>query len=172
MHKEVADFLTRMKAAHPNVFLAQRVLEAGSLDVNGTPRPFFPLAEEYVGVDWRMGPGVDKVSLMHEYCGRPFGYLDVAISTEAFEHDPYWAFSFMRMIDLVRPGGAIIVTAAGLEREPHCLETSPKAGYYKGLAPQQLLEVALKQARWKSVLVEDDPVAKDVRLMAVGKIPV
>jgi hypothetical protein len=170
MHKEVGEFLARVRALAPKAFEARKVFEAGSFDVNGTPRPLFQPGTEYVGVDWRPGPGVDKVSLIHEYSGHPSGHFDVAISTETFEHDPHWAHSLTRMIDLVRRGGHLIVTAAGPGRDPHCVETAPKKGYYAGIALEQLLRVVTGKTRWSVIYAEDDPVAQDVRVAAFEKL--
>ena len=61
-------------------------------------------AREYVGLDWRPGPGVDVVSLVHEY--KPGRHFDTVISTEMLEHDPHWRESVQRMIELVKPGWA------------------------------------------------------------------
>jgi SAM-dependent methyltransferase len=175
MHPEVTGFLNRMKVSRPDAFSVRRVLEAGSLDVNGTPRSYFKDATEYVGVDWRPGPGVDKVSLMHEYNGHAPEHFDTVISTEMLEHDPHWESSLVKMIGLLKPGGNLIVTAAGRERDPHCIETSPKAGYYNGLDLQQLLQAVTgktmwMRVRWAHIHAEDDPVAKDVRVAAFGKM--
>lgn len=170
MHKEVGEFLSRVCALAPKVFEAKKVFEAGSFDVNGTPRPLFKQCVEYVGVDWRSGPGVDKVSLIHQYGGHPHGYFDVAISTETLEHDPHWELSLAKMIDLVRPGGSVIVTTAGPGRDPHCIETAPNPQYYGNLKLFTLLAGVAGRARWASVHAEDDPVAKDVRVAALGKM--
>ena len=39
----------------------KRVLEVGSYDVNGSVRPLFEGAKQYIGIDSRPGPGVDLV---------------------------------------------------------------------------------------------------------------
>src|SRR3989304_2496898 len=102
MHNEGLIFLGEHKRLYPDVFRAKRVIEAGSLDINGTPRKFFEHAEIYRGVDHRPGPGVDRISLFHEYRQDPDGFFDVAISTEMLEHDPNWRLSLVRMKELTR----------------------------------------------------------------------
>ena len=69
---EVRDWLGEMRRQYPEAFVCDSVLECGSYNVNGSVRGLF-VAREYVGLDWRPGPGVDVVSLVHEYQpGRKF----------------------------------------------------------------------------------------------------
>lgn len=171
MHKEVHDFIARMKKAFPAGFAeAKRVLEFGSLDINGTPRPFFyGVAEEYVGVDCREGNGVNFVSLAHTYRDRPDGYFDFVISTEMLEHDPYWIVSLQRMCELLKPGGVLLVTCAGPQRHAHDLTASPRAGYYENINVGQLLYGIHTRAWFKQVRAEDDDVAHDIRFFGWRK---
>ena len=175
MHPEVTDFLIRVKMNYSDVFRG-RVFEAGSMDVNGTPRPFFD-ATEYVGADWRPGPGVDWVGLIHDYTVKPDGYFDTVVSTETLEHDPNWPYSVNRMVDLVRVGGSLVITCAGPGREPHCVETAPptsvgtiKTRYYGNLSLRDLLGQILNRADFRVVVGEDDPKAHDTRVLAYQKL--
>ena len=70
-----------------------RVLELGSLNVNGTARDAFTNAGEYVGVDLREGPGVDVVGeaskLRHLF--PYYTRFDCIVATSFFEHDrTFW----------------------------------------------------------------------------------
>ena len=130
MHQEVMDWLRSLRATDPLMFVGRRVLECGSLDINGTPRPFFDKCD-YTGIDWREGPGVDVVSLVHKYKDKL--KFDVVISTEMLEHDPYWLTSISSMLNLLRTDGSLLLTFGGINRPKHELETSPEEGYYKGL---------------------------------------
>jgi SAM-dependent methyltransferase len=87
------------------------VLEVGSYDENGTVRPLFGGCE-FVGVDMREGPGVDRVASSHDL---PFddGQFDVVVSTEMLEHDPYPWVSMAEMGRVLVPGGLLVVTARG-----------------------------------------------------------
>ena len=109
MHLEVKEWLGELQKQHPEAFACDSVLECGSYNVNGSVRGLFT-AREYVGLDWRPGPGVDVVSLAHEY--RPGRHFDTVISTEMLEHDPHWRESVQRMVELVKPGGWLIITCA------------------------------------------------------------
>jgi hypothetical protein len=113
-HPEQRDFLTRLKLAHPEWFTGVRVLEIGSLDINGTVRDFFT-PTEYVGVDVGPGPGVDVVANGENltYADDSF---DIAISAECFEHNPAWAETFHNMW---RMAGVVIFTCASTGRPEH-----------------------------------------------------
>lgn len=117
-HLAQSEFVSRVKAQFPTLFTGTRVLEVGSLNINGSVREFFDLPIEYVGCDLGEGPGVDLVCLGHEL---PFsdGYFDVAISCECFEHDRHWQKTFQKMIDLVRGGGLIVFSCATTGRHEH-----------------------------------------------------
>lgn len=166
MHQAVHNFLTRCKAMRPDAFRG-RVLDCGSLDMNGSAREHF--AGEITGIDWRPGPGVDVVSLIHEYREKPDGHFDAIACCECAEHDPYWRQSLGRMMNLLRPGGNLIVTFAGPGREAHCLEASPLDNYYKPLSLGEYLEAMLRGGRFDGLYCEDDSEAKDVRVFAWGK---
>jgi SAM-dependent methyltransferase len=105
-----------------------RILEVGSYDVNGTIRPWFKEAREYVGVDWRPGPGVDVVSLAHEMqFPAPF---DFVCSASMLEHDPHWQKSLTRMTELVAPGGYLALSWGAMENPQHNNETAPDGGFH------------------------------------------
>jgi len=171
MHFEAIDFLARMRLAHEPLFTRTKVIEAGSLDINGSARHFFIDPVEYVGVDWQKGKGVDVVSKFHEYRGR--GNFDVAISTEMLEHDPHWVESVRRMAELVRIGGSVLITCAGPGRAPHHLETAPDVkDYYKNLTPAEILCQLDRgfDVAWKFTHAEYDPRAFDTRVLAIGRL--
>jgi SAM-dependent methyltransferase len=91
----------------------KRVLEVGSLDVNGTVRPGIQALRpaEYVGIDIRPGPGVDVVCDAAEIDHR-FGpeAFDVVISTELLEHAREWKKIVHNFKYVLRPGGLLVVT--------------------------------------------------------------
>jgi hypothetical protein len=168
MHVEATDFVVRMKHLFPSCF-GGKVLECGSFDINGNPRGFYQ-ASEYVGIDWRPGPGVDEISLIHEYQGRPDGYFDVVVSMETLEHDPHWWRSVQRMVELLDEGGSILITCGGPGREAHCHETSPEENYYGNVDLQALQNVVLSTAPFRVTYGEYDTRMCDTRLFASGKL--
>ncbi len=98
----------------------KRVLEVGSADINGSTRSLFAAAQltSYCGVDVAAGPGVDKVSSGH-LLDFPSGHFDAVLSFECFEHNPFWKETFINMVRMCRPGGAVIVTCAAPGRMEH-----------------------------------------------------
>lgn len=169
MHTQVERFLHEVAARLPEVATSQRVMEFGAYDINGSPRGVFAMAQEYVGLDWRPGPGVDVVSLAHEYDGYPDGYFDAVVSTEMLEHDPFWRQSVARMVHLVRPGGCLVLTCAGPQRPAHEMDCTPGAGYYAGISLAELADVVRSLAGWTLVWGEEHDYPCDTYLAAVGK---
>ena len=91
----------------------KRVLEVGSLDVNGSVRPLIQALgpAEYVGLDIRPGPGVDVIGDAADL-DRQFGpdAFDVVISTELLEHAREWKKIIHNFKYVVRPGGVLLVS--------------------------------------------------------------
>jgi hypothetical protein len=86
-HPQQQAFVRQVKAAFPKFFEGQRVLEIGSLDINGTIREHFSGCT-YTGLDVGEGPGVDVVCQGQNY-DAPEGSYDTVISCEVMEHNPY-----------------------------------------------------------------------------------
>lgn len=169
MHDACHAFLRRTKAAHPEIFKG-KILEAGSLDVNGNPRGYFQ-ASEYIGLDWRPGPAVDAIGLIHQWTGHPYGYFDTVISTETLEHDPHWRASLSAMMKFVKLRGSLIITCAGPGRAPHYIETSPTGSYYENRTFMEIFGVigGGSISSFDRFEGEYDDVAYDTRVLAVGK---
>lgn len=117
MHPEVSQFIEGVRGKHPEYFTGTKVLEVGSLDINGSIRYIFHNRQNYIGLDLGPGPGVDVICPIHEY-KRP-GEFDVVVSTEMLEHDKYWRSSLKQMYENVKPGGMLILTCAGPTRQEH-----------------------------------------------------
>lgn len=134
-HRNQQLFVAHVKSLFPEMFLGRRVIEVGSLNINGTVRGHFSECE-YIGVDIGPGPGVDIVSYAHDL-KYPDGSFDVAVSCEAFEHDRFWSKTFATMCRLSR--SLVVFTCASTGRmehgtEDHHPETSPYTNnYYKNL---------------------------------------
>lgn len=116
-HWQQMKFVEELKQEFPGYFESTKVLEIGSLDINGSIRPFFKDAD-YTGIDIADGPGVDVVCQGQEFRS-PLGGFDVVISCEAMEHNPHWRATFQNMINLTRPGGLLIMTCATSGRPEH-----------------------------------------------------
>lgn len=116
-HYTQQQFVRWTKEFFPEYFNGKRVLEIGSLDINGSVRSSFTDCN-YIGLDVGEGPGVDIVCGGQEY-DAPDASFDVVCSFEAMEHNPFWKETFTNMLRLVRPGGLIIMTCATNGRPEH-----------------------------------------------------
>jgi hypothetical protein len=136
-HLEQRDFFYSLQSKVPEAFAHVRVLEIGSLDINGTVRDFFD-ASEYVGVDVAPGRGVDVVAL-GEDLDYPDNSFDVAVSAECFEHNPGWVATFQNMWRM--SSTHVIMTCASDGRPEHgTKQSSPDSSpltldwdYYRNL---------------------------------------
>ncbi len=167
MHDSVLAFIGRLKNDHAELFSRKRILEVGSLIINGSPRKFFTECE-YLGLDWRKGTGVDLVSIAHEYIPRL--KYDVVISTSMLEHDPYFYRSIRSMVDCVCVGGSLIITCAGVGFDPHEIDTSPEKGWYRNLRTSNVLNIITYCARFEKIVCEDDEINHDLRIFCYKKI--
>lgn len=96
----------------------RRTLEIGSYDVSGSVRDLFRDSTSYIGADLIEGPGVDIVKSGHEI-DLESNSLDLALSCECFEHNPYWLETFQNMIRMTKPGGFVVFTCASRCRPEH-----------------------------------------------------
>jgi SAM-dependent methyltransferase len=117
MHLAQIKFLRTVKRDQPQFFQGVKVLDCGSLDLNGNNRQFFD-GSDYTGVDLVPGPNVDIVCPVHEL-NLPDGSFDVVISGEMLEHDRHHRRSLRKIYDLVRPGGLLLITCATDPRQAH-----------------------------------------------------
>ena len=113
----------KIKEEHPSYFKNKRVLDVGSLDVNGNNRYLFDDCE-YIGLDVVPGPNVDVVSIAHMY--KPSALFDVVLSTNALEHDLYWRQTLDAMLALLKPLGLLFFSAASLWFEHGTKRKSPE----------------------------------------------
>ena len=117
-HLEQQQFVGALKITFPSFFKGGRIVEIGSLDINGSVRRFFDAPGEYVGVDLGPGRGVDVVCEGQNYDGATNSF-DVAISAECFEHNPHWEETFLNMVRMVRDEGLVVMTCATTGRPEH-----------------------------------------------------
>jgi len=117
MHREQRDFCEMVKRNFPYMFQRKRVLDVGSLDVNGTNKYLFEECE-YKGLDLGEGKNVDIICPVHLY-NAPDNSFDTIISTECFEHDMYFDLSIKNIIRMLRSGGLFLFTCATVGRPKH-----------------------------------------------------
>lgn len=116
-HSIQKEFFLHVKNKFSNYFSNSKVLEVGSLNINGTIRDLFSECD-YLGIDVGEGPCVDIVCPGQDY-NAPDNTFDVVCSAECFEHNPYWEETFANMVRMCKPGGLIILTCATTGRPEH-----------------------------------------------------
>ena len=154
-HPKQRQFCEKVKAKFPEHFRNKWVLDVGSLDINGNNRYLFEDCL-YTGLDLGPGPNVDTISPAHDFEGGPTapdpecisGGYDTVISTEAFEHDPYFEKTLKHIVmRLLKPGGLFLFTCATEGRAEHGTEkASPEDapftnGHYRPLTRQDIEKV-------------------------------
>jgi SAM-dependent methyltransferase len=112
MTRHIQTFLQQVKN---HIGLPTRVLEVGSLNVNGTARTVFQTPQtDYFGIDLQAGKDVDAVldahDLMTKFSPEQF---DLVICCEMLEHDlmPWVTVQHMRTV-LKHSGWLVITTPA------------------------------------------------------------
>jgi len=176
-HEAQRVFFNWLKDRRTVFFYGGKVLEVGSLNLNGTVRDFFNYPEEYIGIDLEMGPGVDIAAQGQDF-DYPDGYFDVTVSAECFEHNPYWKETFSNMYRMTRPLGLLTFTCASKGREEHgTTKSKPQDspftinadwGYYKNLDASDFQELALEDMFIEHYF-EYNPVAFDLYFYGIKK---
>jgi len=140
-HPAQLQFVTHVRNKYPEYFKHRRVLEVGSLDLNGSIRQFFDNCA-YLGVDLGIGRGVDLVA-KGEDLTFPDNSFDVIASCECFEHNPEWAKTFNNMVRM--SCGLVFFSCATTGRAEHgTRKTNPQdapfcGDYYRNLTEQDFL---------------------------------
>lgn len=147
-HPSQQNFFSWIKERYPKYFTDVKVVDIGSLDINGNNKIHFDHPFYYIGVDLAPGENVDVVCPGHLYNS---GFLfDTVISSECFEHDMYYARTLQNMIKLLRPGGLMVFTCASTGRLEHgTLKTNPEDAPF-------LEQMGEKWANYYKNLTEDD----------------
>ena len=159
-HLEMQQFCNDVKALHPTYFDKVKVLDIGSLDINGNNKVLFTNSD-YTGLDIAEGKNVDVVSVAHEFKTKV--KFDVVVSTECLEHDIHWKQTLKKMIQLTKKGGLILLTCATTGRPEHGTTkehpiTSPNtiakggewADYYKNLTKEDIDSVFKAETNFTS----------------------
>ena len=108
MHTSVQNWITQIVRDYNLKDLS--VLEIGSLDVNGSIRGHF--TGQYIGVDFREGPRVDRIMNGHnlEFPNQAF---DVVAAIETLEHDSAFWLTLVEMGRVLKNRGYLIITTRG-----------------------------------------------------------
>lgn len=155
-HKEQTDYCQKIKNKFPHFFKNKKVLDVGSLDINGCNRFLFE-DSDYIGLDIGEGKNVDIVCIGHEF-NAPDNTYDTIISTECFEHDMYYDKTIKNIIRMLKPDGLFLFTCATTGRVEHGTQKSETgsapllqnydnwSNYYKNLTQEDIEKILdLKQ---------------------------
>lgn len=144
MHDTALQFARRHVFEHGPF---RRVIEFGSLNINGTPRGLFPVGVDYLGVDVQAGPGVDVVCDVTELDAPPAALV---VCMEVLEHAPAKAQILAAAEYHLLPGGHLILTAACDPRSPHsAIDEQPiRAHEFYGNVDPEWLRSTLVDAGW------------------------
>lgn len=115
---------------------------------------------EYVGVDWRAGPGVD-LECMNSEAPERLGdrRFDLAMSISALEHDPEWRATLGAMLAALRPGGVAAVTVPVGAWPAHEIDCAPLGGtFYENRTAEEIVDAFSESGLLGSVLrATEDP---------------
>jgi len=142
MHTYQKQFCKSVQELYPQYFIEKKVLDCGSLDINGNNKYLFENCQ-YIGIDISSGSNVDIVSLIHEF-DHPDKSFDTIISTETFEHDMYYEKSLKNICRLLKSNGLFLFTCATIGRKEHgTINNTPQNSpftnnYYKNLTEQDI----------------------------------
>jgi len=144
-HIQQIRFIGHVKSFLPEFFTSRRVLEIGSLDINGSVRSFYENVE-YIGIDVASGQGVDVVSRGENYRGDADSF-DVVVSCECMEHNPMFEKTWLNMVRLLKSDGLMLMTCASFGRLQHGTSLNEP-----GSSP---LTISLGQDYYRNLIKED-----------------
>ena len=116
-HQGQVMFCEKIKTKYPDFFKNKKVLDIGSLDVNGSNKYLFENCD-YLGIDIGVGKNVDLVCIAHEF-EAPDSYYDTIITTNMLEHDMYYEKTIKNVIRMLKPGGLFVFTCASTNWPEH-----------------------------------------------------
>ena len=174
-HPEQRTYLQKIKQEHPEHFWRVRVLDCGSLDINGSASYLWDHESGYTGIDLAPGKNVHIVMPM-EKADWADEHFHVAICLECLEHNPNWKVGLLNMVRMLRRGGLIIVTCATTGRPEHGTQrTTPKdspftaaSNYYRNLTEADIRSV-LDLSLFSHYEFEINKVSHDLYFHAVKK---
>lgn len=154
MHQSSLDKMKKFRDTYLDPSKALKILDVGSLDVNGTYAQLFQETNwVYHGSDMSSGKNVDiHLSNPYDWNNISDGTYDVVISGQAFEHIEYFWLTMLQISRVLKVGGlcCIIAPASGQEhRYPtDCWRYYPDG--LRTLAKWAKMEVLEATTQWKS----------------------
>jgi SAM-dependent methyltransferase len=172
-HKAQREYIRSVRKLFPSFFSKEsKVLEIGSLDINGSCRRFFS-SQFYIGCDIGKGRGVDLVSHAHKLTFSD-GFFDCIVSCEAFEHDKYLPSTLFNIIRMLKSGGLFMFTCATIGREEHGTTKHPESSpftndYYKNISVEYFRGLVNVDEYFSEYKFDIDMTEFDLRFYGVKK---
>jgi SAM-dependent methyltransferase len=178
-HPQQFRFCFKIKELYPEFFINKKVLDVGSLDINGSNKDFFTDCE-YIGVDLGEGPNVDLVCSGHELKFED-EYFDTIISTETFEHDMHYVETIQNIIRMLKSGGMFLFTCATTGRPEHgTMNAHPYdapllnnieewCNYYKNLTKEDFMDIPVFSDAFTIGLFEYEAETCDIYFCGIKK---
>lgn len=160
MHPEAKHFMDFCRATFSEFFINKKVLDVGSGDINGNNRYLFTNCD-YTGNDVSKGPNVTIVSKTH-LLSIGENTFDTIVSTECFEHDPFYEMSFKKINSMLKPGGLLCFTCASTGRPEHGTRRS-----HSRAALSTINNIEDMQDYYKNLTIEDVAAAIDLKEFSV-----
>ena len=110
-----SEVYTWVKQIRDELNLKGKVLDIGSLDINGCVRDLF---EDYIGLDQIPGRNVDMVCNAHSLPFKP-EFFDVVCCLEVLEHDTNFFQTISESYRVLKQGGYFLLTARANGYEHH-----------------------------------------------------
>ena len=166
-HKEQKSFFKEIKRLFPAYFNDVKVIDCGSLDVNGSLRSYFDNSE-YIGVDIRSGKNVDIVSPVHKL---DYQDIDVIVSSEMLEHSEFYKQDLLKMYEMLKDNGLLVITAAGYGRRKHGVDEGfcSSDNYYKNILVKDFEDVFNAEQMFSYYQLKYDAKHKDIYFCGIKK---
>lgn len=175
-HIQQFRFINFIRESLPDYFISKKVLEIGSLNINGSVRTFFNECD-YTGIDVANGKDVDIVSNGENYFEKA-NTFDVIISCECMEHNPMYQKTWLNMLRMLKNDGLIIMTCATFGRPQHGTSLNEPVSspltiqlgqdYYKNLIRNDF-EFVNMDVFFSDYLFETDYSSHDLYFIGIGK---
>jgi SAM-dependent methyltransferase len=163
MHGAQQEFYKSLTKKFPGSFVSAKVLEIGSLDINGTIRQYFANCD-YIGVDVGEGPCVDVVAFGQDL-DYADGTFDHTTSSELMEHCVAWKEVFANMHRMTKKGGLVSFTCAWGPSDDRVGKGRPEHGTTRSDVGSSPLTVALGIEYYENRNAKDFEEAFDLKKM-------
>lgn len=112
MHTSSLEHVDRLVRKYMDEQNELSVFDLGSLDINGTYKPFFNKPHwRYTGIDLTPGANVDIVLTSPYRLPLPSSSADIVISGQAFEHIEFFWLTWLEIARVLKPSGLVFLLA-------------------------------------------------------------